>query len=100
MLSSPLGCDFLICLIYNSAFTMHHNTLSFSFQKQQINHEEELLKVIDVSPYPQIQELIASKEPFDKLWRVVVAFNSRQDEWMNGSILQLNAEEIDEEVSK
>ena len=69
------------------------------FQKQQVNHEEVLLNVGQVSSYPQIQELISKKEPFDKLWRTAVDFYAKYDQWMNGPLLNVNAEIVEEEVS-
>ena len=52
------------------------------------------------SPFPQIQDIIDAKEPFDKLWRAVVTFHDNQDEWLTGPILKLNAEEIEEMVTR
>ncbi len=73
-------------------------TYLFSFQKKLINHEEQLLREEELSPYPQIQEIIQAKAPFDQLWRTIVSFSHNQEKWMNGPILSLNAEGIDEEV--
>nr|XP_026694595.1 dynein heavy chain 3, axonemal isoform X2 [Ciona intestinalis] len=70
----------------------------FIEEKQQINKEEILLDVGHVSPYPQIQELIVKKEPFEKLWKNVVAFNSMHDKWLNGPLLEVNAEVVDETI--
>lgn len=52
-----------------------------------------------MSTFPRIQEIVEAKEPYDKLWRSVVKFTLRQDEWLNGCFLDLNAEEIEEEVA-
>ena len=52
------------------------------------------------SEFPQIQEIIDAKEPFDKLWRAVVTFHDKQDQWLGGPMLQLNSEEIEETVTK
>lgn len=38
------------------------------------------------------------KEPFDKLWDMVVKFQSFYEKWMNGPILTVNPEEVDEQV--
>lgn len=38
----------------------------------------------DVTQYSQIQMTMASKEPFDRLWKTALTFNNRYDEWMNG----------------
>ena len=63
-----------------------------------MNREEILLDVGHVSPYHQIQELVAKKEPYDRLWKNVVEFNTLYDVWMNGPLLEVNAESVDEKV--
>jgi dynein heavy chain len=60
--------------------------------------EERLLGVDTVSTFPRIQEIVEAKEPYDKLWRSVVKFTVKQDDWLNGCLVDLNAEEIEEEV--
>jgi len=70
----------------------------FHEQKQLINREEILLDVGQVSSYPQIQDLVLRKEPFERLWRNVLAFNQYYDKWMNGPLLGVNAEVVEEVV--
>ncbi|XP_078276213.1 dynein axonemal heavy chain 3-like [Rhinoraja longicauda] len=70
----------------------------FIDEKALINHEEVLLETGHVSPYHQIQSIINAKEPFEKLWRTALQFNLHHDKWMNGSMLQVNAEEVEQEV--
>ena len=60
--------------------------------------EEKLLSVESISSFPRIQEIVEVKEPYDKLWRSVVKFTEKQDEWLKGCLVELNAEEIEEEV--
>lgn len=67
-------------------------------QKLQINREEVLLRVCDPTPYLQIQELQRVKEPYEKLWSAAVQFFDSHEKWMNGSVLLVNAEEVEEEV--
>ena len=67
-------------------------------QRKKINKEEDLLSCETRSAFPQIQEIIEAKEAFDKLWRAVVTFHDKQEAWLAGKILKLNAEEIEEEV--
>lgn len=67
-------------------------------QRKKINKEEDLLGCEVRSAFPQIQEIIDAKEPFDKLWRALVTFHDKQEAWLAGSILKLNAEEIEEQV--
>ena len=77
-----------------------HCFSTFLFQRKRINKEEDLLGCEMHSAFPQIQEINDAKEPFDKLWRSVVTFQNKQEEWLTGSILKLNAEEIEEKVVK
>nr|XP_039250666.1 dynein heavy chain 3, axonemal-like [Styela clava] len=72
----------------------------FMEEKQQVNREEVLLSTGQVTQYPQIQELLSRKEPFDKLWRTAVDFYSKYDQWMNGPLLKVNAEIVEEEVQR
>ena len=69
-----------------------------SLQRKKINKEEDLLGCEVRSAFPQIQDIIEAKEPFDKLWRALVTFHDKQERWLAGLILKLNAEEIEEEV--
>ena len=53
----------------------------------------------DPTQYIQIQEMMAAKEPYEKLWQGAVKFHRYYDKWMNGPLLEVNAEEVEEEVS-
>ncbi|XP_067861511.1 dynein axonemal heavy chain 3-like [Heptranchias perlo] len=70
----------------------------FTQEKALINHEEVLLETGHISPYHQIQNILNAMEPFEKLWKIAVQFNLHYDKWMNGSLLQVNAEEVEQEV--
>ncbi|XP_041110137.1 dynein heavy chain 3, axonemal-like isoform X2 [Polyodon spathula] len=70
----------------------------FIEEKSQINQEEALLGMGQVSPYPEIEELLISKEPFDRLWAAALSFNTQQERWLNGALLQVSAEEVEEQV--
>ena len=50
------------------------------------------------TPYYQIQELTVAKEPYEKLWQGAVKFHRYYEKWMNGPLLEVNAEEVEEEV--
>lgn len=52
-----------------------------------------------ITQYPQIQDFIVQKEPFDKLWTTAVHFHVQYDKWMNGPLLNVNAEVVEEEVN-
>ena len=45
-----------------------------------------------------IQEIVILKEPFDKLWEMVINLFNLHEKWMNGSIIQVNSEEVEKEV--
>ncbi|XP_061330226.1 dynein axonemal heavy chain 3 isoform X2 [Pezoporus flaviventris] len=66
-------------------------------EHEAINKEEELLQLTK-SQFPLLQIVIANKEPFEQLWTTAYSFHTRSEEWMNGSIQMLNAEEITEEI--
>ena len=63
-----------------------------------INREEQLLGIEQLTPYPQIQEFLVQKEPFDKLWTTAVHFHKQYDNWIDGPLLNVNAEVVEEEV--
>ncbi|XP_061847983.1 dynein axonemal heavy chain 3 [Colius striatus] len=64
---------------------------------EAINKEEELLEQ-EKSHFPLLQTIIANKQPFEQLWVTAYDFHTKSEEWMNGSLQELNAEEITEEI--
>ena len=68
------------------------------FQKAKINKEEILLGYERQTEYEKLIKLQLMKEPFDKLWHTAVTFHTEHDKWMNGPILEVNAEVVEEEV--
>ncbi|XP_028942182.1 dynein heavy chain 3, axonemal-like, partial [Antrostomus carolinensis] len=64
---------------------------------EAINKEEELLER-EKSQFPLLQTIIANKQPFEQLWITAYNFHTKSEEWMNGSLQNLNAEEINEEI--
>ncbi|KAM6320279.1 dynein axonemal heavy chain 3 [Podargus strigoides] len=64
---------------------------------EAINKEEELLEQ-DKSQFPLLQIIIAKKQNFEQLWITAYDFHTKSEEWMNGPLQKLNAEEITEEV--
>ena len=68
------------------------------FQKLRINREEMLLGTGEQTAYDQITEIQEAKDPYDRLWQAAVKFHSYHDKWMNGPLLQVDAEEVAEEV--
>ena len=85
-------------LLINKVYFLGKHISVLSLQRKKINKEEDLLGCEVRSAFPQIQEIIEAKEPFDKLWRALVTFHDKQEMWLAGPILKLNAEEIEEEV--
>ncbi|XP_028395151.1 dynein heavy chain 3, axonemal-like isoform X1 [Dendronephthya gigantea] len=65
---------------------------------EELNREEELLEW-EPSQFPVLQEMIAYKEPYDKLWRTAFNFHNKHEHWLNGPFSEVNAEEVEEEVS-
>ncbi|NXU08026.1 DYH3 protein, partial [Pardalotus punctatus] len=64
---------------------------------EAINYEEDLLG-LEKTQFPLLQSLLTTKEPYVQLWVTAYSFHVKSEEWMNGSVQQLNAEEISEEV--
>ncbi|XP_074961219.1 dynein axonemal heavy chain 3 [Phalacrocorax aristotelis] len=64
---------------------------------EAINKEEELLER-EKSQFPLLQTIIANKQPFEQLWVTAYNFHTKSEEWMNGSLQKLNADEITEET--
>lgn len=57
-----------------------------------------MLELESVTPYNEIAEMVTNKEPYEKLWSVAVTFHKEHDKWMNGPLLEVNAEVVEEEV--
>ncbi|XP_071879956.1 dynein axonemal heavy chain 3 isoform X2 [Anas platyrhynchos] len=64
---------------------------------EAINKEEELLER-NKSQFPLLQIIITNKQPFEQLWLTAYEFHTKSEEWMNGSLQKLNADEITEET--
>ncbi|KAK1880668.1 Dynein heavy chain 3 axonemal [Dissostichus eleginoides] len=64
---------------------------------EEINNEQTLLEK-EQSQFPQVQTLIADKQPFEQLWTTALNFQCMSEEWINGPFLQLDAEKISDEL--
>ncbi|XP_042639137.1 dynein axonemal heavy chain 3 [Orycteropus afer afer] len=62
-----------------------------------INKEEELLEK-EKSTFPLLQTMMINKVPYEQLWATTYEFSTKSEEWMNGPLYLLNAEEIAEEI--
>lgn len=51
-----------------------------------------------MTPFPQIELITQLKEPYDRLWKTAIEFHEKQEIWMNGPFLNLDAEQIEEDV--
>ncbi|PVD24893.1 hypothetical protein C0Q70_15383 [Pomacea canaliculata] len=70
----------------------------FKEEKVKINREEQMLGMETQTEYAQIGVIQVAKEPYDKLWSTAVKFHQQHDKWMNGPLLEVNAEHVEEEV--
>lgn len=52
----------------------------------------------ELTPFPQILAMINLKEPFDRLWKTAVNYYEKQERWMNGPFLELDAEQVEDDV--
>ena len=55
-------------------------------EMMEINNEEELLQW-EMTPYPLIQTVLHSKEPYDRLWNTAISYYDKHEQWMNGDLL-------------
>lgn len=62
-------------------------------EAMEINNEEELLQW-ETTPYPQIQSVLHSKEPYDKLWNTAITYHDKHEQWMNGDLLSARQERV------
>ena len=70
----------------------------FHRQRQRVNREEMLLNTGHHGDYLEIEAMVVSKEPYDRLWQAAVNFHAEYEKWMNSPFLEVNAEEVAEEV--
>ncbi|XP_063710592.1 dynein axonemal heavy chain 3-like [Symsagittifera roscoffensis] len=66
-------------------------------EAEQINDEEKLFEW-ETTAFPVINEIVALKDPFEKLWTNSLNFHNSHEKWMNGAFLGLDSEVITEEV--
>ena len=73
--------------IYIDCSTFYWISISKIFFYLQTLTEEEHLMDHDITQYPALQLIMATKEPFDRLWKTALNFNNSYDQWMNGKAL-------------
>ncbi|CAI9716307.1 dynein heavy chain 3, axonemal-like isoform X2 [Octopus vulgaris] len=67
-------------------------------EKQNINEEEMMLGLEEISEFEQVQFLATAVEPYERLWSNAVKLQTQYECWMNGPLLNVNSEEVDQEV--
>ncbi|KER25823.1 hypothetical protein T265_06797 [Opisthorchis viverrini] len=68
-------------------------------ERAWINKEEALYR-LQVTNYPDIEEIRALAEPFQRLFTTVVRYNKSERRWLHGEFDKLNAEAIEAEVEE
>uniref|UniRef100_A0A3Q0KRH4 Dynein axonemal heavy chain 7 n=2 Tax=Schistosoma mansoni TaxID=6183 RepID=A0A3Q0KRH4_SCHMA len=68
-------------------------------EKMWINKEEDLYK-LQISNYPEVEEIRNLAEPFLRLFTTVVKYSKSERRWLYGEFDKLNAEAIDAEVEE
>ena len=63
-----------------------------------VNHEEELLGW-EKSPFTKHSMALAFLEPYRKLWESTLYFQTEYAKWLNGPLLDLNPQGMDEDIS-
>ena len=64
---------------------------------EQLNKEEQLFG-FELSQFPMLQQICQFKDPYDKLWFTIHSVQTKENQWLKGPFMGLNAEEIVEEV--
>lgn len=86
--------------IYDCVETIEEIVQKLQEDKQeadQINEEEQLLD-IDPSPFMNLQQMLTTVDPYDKLWHTVYNFHESYDKWYYGPFAELDADQVKEEV--
>ncbi|KAF7693120.1 hypothetical protein HF521_008436 [Silurus meridionalis] len=63
-------------------------------------NKEETLYNWDLTDYPEIDVIKENLEPYNKLFGLVLRWQTTQEKWMNGPFLDLNGERIEAEVDE
>ncbi|KAK6187847.1 hypothetical protein SNE40_005782 [Patella caerulea] len=76
-----------------------HESLETAREELDAVNEEERLLEWEQSSFPDLQLMFTMKEPYEKLWNTAYTFHQKHETWMNGAFQELNAEDIETEVS-
>lgn len=69
-------------------------------EKQAINYEEGLLGWHQLSKFPQLEQIRASKLPLDTLWKTALDYERKNHTWLALRIQELDLTRIKEDVQK
>ncbi|CAH8492971.1 unnamed protein product, partial [Dicrocoelium dendriticum] len=67
-------------------------------ESEQINKEEGLVQW-EITQFPQLVELRRQMEPFDKLWRTALEFDTCNKNWLQAPYHTINPYEVEQQVS-
>ncbi|XP_075239189.1 dynein axonemal heavy chain 7-like isoform X2 [Convolutriloba macropyga] len=65
-----------------------------------VSKEEELFKVNEPTEFPEVEEINAVIEPYQRLFATVSKWMKTERKWMDGAFLDLNSETISNEVQE
>ena len=62
---------------------MHLNLEGARIEMEAINRDEAFLGFQE-TPFPIVQQMFLTKDPYDKLWNTALQFTLKNEEWTNG----------------
>ncbi|CAL8075896.1 unnamed protein product [Calicophoron daubneyi] len=71
---------------------------TLTLEAEQVNKEEALVQW-ELTQFPQLAELRRQMEPFDRLWRTALEFDTCNRQWLQAPYHTLNPFEIEQQVS-
>ncbi|KAK5640705.1 hypothetical protein RI129_009252 [Pyrocoelia pectoralis] len=77
--------------------TLYERLKEDKAEAEQINSEEQLLD-LETSPFMSVPEMLATIEPYEKLWYTIHHFHVQYEKWFYGAFIDLDADQITEEV--
>ncbi|CAF0857841.1 unnamed protein product [Brachionus calyciflorus] len=70
----------------------------YSKERSEISRDEKILDLAETVDFSIVDDIRILKEPYDKLWSVTCRFFSLQEKWLNNSIKNINAEDVEIEL--
>eukprot|EP00928_Gymnodinium_smaydae_P068047 TRINITY_DN5109_c0_g5_i1.p1 TRINITY_DN5109_c0_g5~~TRINITY_DN5109_c0_g5_i1.p1 ORF type:complete len:4182 (+),score=1201.92 TRINITY_DN5109_c0_g5_i1:1381-13926(+) len=86
--------DFDEALKINRRLEQLHNNLQKATERVQSYLDREHLFQIEQGDYSELEELQAEFAPYHHLWECVIEFKHSEEDWINGPLSKLNADEI------